>query len=349
MIDRLRTTFTNALAVAATLVTIVASPGSAQGTANVDVTVIPAYSAGQTVPARDGFLVCIGTAADRDLYGSQLTPLNGVANSAFRSLPAGVQVVVTISKVGWSGVERTLALSDGWNNHIQVNPQQGSGGPVCPATSGGTVTPPAPAPAPPSVPLTKTLIVTVVRATTGQPIPGATVCIGSQAGATDYGAVQRTGTTGRVQFAMGVHPGAWATANAAGTKGVSESVLFPRELASVSKTLRLADGWGGPACPASTTVTVVVRVGDYATGELVTGATICIGANETSQATYGKQQTNGTTPNTFVVPRAEQYYIIAFQPGSGTARVTYGTRPTDTRISVSLAIPPAGRGPTPLC
>jgi hypothetical protein len=343
-------TFASAAGVTAMLIAIFVSDGSAQGTANVDVTVSPAYSAGQPVPARDGFLVCIGTASDRDMYGSQLTPLNGVANTAFRNLPAGVQAVATISKSGWTGMERTIALADGWNNHVVVNPQQGSGGPVCPAASGGIVPPaPAPAPAPAPVPATKTLVVTVLRASTRQPVSGATVCVGSQAGATDYGGMQRTGITGRVQFTIGAHPGAWATASALGTRGLSESVLLPREVASVSKTLFLSDGSGGPACPASTTFTLVVRAGDYATGELVAGATICVGESETSQATYGKQQTNGTTSNTFVVPRAERYHVIAFKTGSGTARVLYGIRPTDTRGSIGLAIPPEGRGPTPNC
>jgi hypothetical protein len=165
----------------------------------------------------------------------------------------------------------------------------------------------------------------------------------------DYGGIQRTGMTGRVQFTIGVHPGAWTTASALGTRGSSESVLFPREVATVSKTLLLADGEGGPACPASAMVTIVVRVQDGVTGDLIPGATICIGASETSQATYGKQQTNGTTLNTFVVQRAEEYYIIAFRPETGTARVIYHLRPTTTRITPGLSLPPAGRGPTPNC
>lgn len=111
---------------------------AAQG-ANVDVTVIPSYSAGQPQPSREGFLVCIGTAVDRDQFGSQITSWNGVANQNFKNLPVGAQVIVTVNKAGFAGLERNATLHADWNNHVQVNPQAGNGGPSCPGFS-----PPAP-------------------------------------------------------------------------------------------------------------------------------------------------------------------------------------------------------------
>lgn len=108
--------------------------------ANVDVTVMPYYTAGQTAPARDGFKVCIGTTTDRDQYGVQLTPWNGVANGSFKNLAVGARVVVTVQKTGYVGLERTITLNPDWNNHLQVAPVAGSGGPVCSTTTSGTST-----------------------------------------------------------------------------------------------------------------------------------------------------------------------------------------------------------------
>ena len=119
------------------------SPQGTTNTANVDVTVLPAATAGQPVPTREGFAVCIGTPADRDQFGRQSTPANGVANEAFRNLPTGTSVLITVQKAGFRGWEQTRTLAAGWNNHVQAQVQPGTGGPSCGAT---TATPPASAP-----------------------------------------------------------------------------------------------------------------------------------------------------------------------------------------------------------
>lgn len=121
----------SAAVLAGAAVLVLHSDVHAQG-ANVDVTVTPGYTAGQAQPARDGFLVCVGTAADRDQHGSEITPANGVANRNFTNLPVGAQVVVTVNKAGYTGIERIAVLQSGWNNHLQVAPQAGTGGPACP-------------------------------------------------------------------------------------------------------------------------------------------------------------------------------------------------------------------------
>lgn len=140
----------------AALVTLVVQGriAAAQGDANLDVTVIPSYSAGQSPPPRDGFLVCAGTMSDFDAYGSQLTPANGVANQAFRNLPVGQQVVVRVSKTGWGAAQQIVTLQSGWVNHLQFHPQPNAAGANCPSASAPVSTaPPAsppPAPAPPA-------------------------------------------------------------------------------------------------------------------------------------------------------------------------------------------------------
>ena len=147
------------------LMAFVAFAVPAQGTANtanVEVTVIPAPVVGQPPPTREGFTVCIGTTADRDQYGLQATPAAGVANQAFRNLPTGASVVITVAKAGYVGWESTRTLAAGWSNHVQAQVQPGSGGPTCGVpptapylqpTATGTinVSPPTPNATPPSI------------------------------------------------------------------------------------------------------------------------------------------------------------------------------------------------------
>ena len=123
----------------------------AQG-ANVDVTVFPQASAGQTAPSREGFTVCLGTSADYDQYGSQITPFSGVANLNFRNLPVGGTAVATVTKPGYIGARTSRALTADWTNHFQVTMNPGSGGPTCPSVTAPSPVPaPAPAPLPVSV------------------------------------------------------------------------------------------------------------------------------------------------------------------------------------------------------
>jgi hypothetical protein len=110
---------------------VVAAAGGQGLTANVDVTVFPASTPGQPPPTRDGFSVCIGTSADRDQFGRQLTPASGVANTAFLNLPTGQSVLITVEKSGFQGIEQTRTLEGGWSNHVQIQIRPGSGGPSC--------------------------------------------------------------------------------------------------------------------------------------------------------------------------------------------------------------------------
>ena len=116
---------------------VFAADGTAEqgGTANVDVTVIPAATPGQPPPTREGFTVCIGTTADRDQFGRQLTPASGVANTAFLNLPTAQAVLITVEKTGYQGAQQTRTLTPSWTNHAQIQMQPGSGGPSCGAAA----------------------------------------------------------------------------------------------------------------------------------------------------------------------------------------------------------------------
>ena len=111
----------------------------AQG-ANVDVTVLPQAAVAGTTFTRAGFLVCVGTTADVDQYGTETTPTSGVANQNFTNLPVGAAVRVTVTKTGYIGVQLNTTLRAGWDNHLQASMNLGSGGPSC-ATAPTTTTP----------------------------------------------------------------------------------------------------------------------------------------------------------------------------------------------------------------
>ncbi len=142
------------------LLTLVPCALIAQG-ANVDVTVYPQASAGQTAPPRDGFTVCLGTSADYDQYGTQVTPFSGVANQNFRNLPVGGTAIATVTKAGYIGARTSRTLTADWTNHLQVTMNPGSGGPTCSSTVAPVPAPaPAPAPAPVSVSATTSIPIT---------------------------------------------------------------------------------------------------------------------------------------------------------------------------------------------
>ena len=351
----------------------VTSGVAAQNTANVSVTVIPAYQPGQPVPARDGFNVCVGTAADRDLYGSQLTPLNGVANTAFRNLPAGQQALVTISKSGRIGIERTITLAPSWNN-VQVNPQPGIGGPVCPQGTVGTV-PPAPAPVVPPSPTptptptpvppppvgSKSLNVIVLNSVSGLPVQGAQVCVGVHRWTTELAGIQRTSSTGRAYFTVPALYSVMVTASHAGFVGVSNEVLLPTLRNPVSTTISLVPGALGRTCPGavvdpveppppvsvSSTFQLNVSV-MRSSGTRLPDATLCVGSSATAPASYETQQTNGSIGNRFTLPRAATYRITASRPGYGATAMTYTPPANMSSANVTLVLP-ANSATSPRC
>src|SRR4029079_7186957 len=131
------------------------SVSSSAQNAKVDVTVRPIDAASVA-----GFTVCIGTSANRSLYGSEVTSSSGVAENAFQNLPAGETVLVTASKSGFTGQVVIVDLKPGKNNHVSMSPQPGSGGPAC---NGSSVSPPPP---PPPAPVaTRLETVTIVSQT----------------------------------------------------------------------------------------------------------------------------------------------------------------------------------------
>jgi hypothetical protein len=348
-----------ALTAAVAGLTIPVAAARAQNTANVDVTVVPSYQPGQTPPPREGFLVCVGTSADRDLYGSQLTPTNGVANTAFRNLPTGQQVIATISKSGFAGMERTITLAADWNNHIQFHIQPGSGGPTCPTGSGGgapSPTPP-PVPAPPPPVGTKSLVITVLRQSNRNPVARAQVCVGSHASTSNYAGIQRTTSTGRAWFTVPAHYSVWATASASQLRGGAQSILLPRELATVSATILLPEGEGGPVCPgaaidpapappapppvsATFTLTVQVR---RSTGTYLPDATVCVGSSDQQPASYGTQETSGTIGNTFQLPRATSYRVTVHRAAYGATAVTYAVGEFSNSGTLNVTLPANGQ------
>jgi len=91
------------LSIAFAGVLFVSVSSSAQN-AKVDVTVRPIDAASVA-----GFTVCIGTSANRSLYGSEVTSSSGVAENAFQNLPAGETVLVTASKSGFTGQVSDMA------------------------------------------------------------------------------------------------------------------------------------------------------------------------------------------------------------------------------------------------
>ena len=348
----------------------VTSGVAAQNTANVSVTVIPAYQPGQPVPARDGFNVCVGTAADRDLYGSQLTPLNGVANTAFRNLPAGQQALVTISKSGRVGIERTITLAPSWNN-VQVNPQPGIGGPVCPQGTVGTV-PPAPAPVVPPSPTptptpvppppvgSKSLNVIVLNSVNGLPVRGAQVCVGVHRWTTELAGIQRTSSTGRAYFTVPALYSVMVTASQAGFVGVSNEVLLPTLRNPVSTTISLVPGALGRTCPGAVVDPVeppppVSVSGTFqlkvtvmsSTGVRLTGAALCVGSSAAAPASYAAQSSS-TGGNTFTLPAATSYTITAYRPGHGARAMTY-TPPANTSSVEMVFQLPANGATSPHC
>ena len=150
-----------------------ADPSVAQ-TAKLDVTVSPSGSNGQTTAA--GFSVCVGTPANRALYGIATTPLDGVLRDAFENLQAGEAVVVTVAKSGFIGSERSLTLRAGRNNRVAVAPVSGVGGPSCssvgPPPAIAPSAPPAPPPAAPTPVATSLQALTALTQTTpvGRPV-----------------------------------------------------------------------------------------------------------------------------------------------------------------------------------
>ncbi len=125
----------------------------AQNTANVSVRLQPAHNAGSTPPPLYKFQVCVGTAADPDKYGADVTDRTGLANN-FTNLPVGVPVTITVSPWplrGYRGWQTTRTLTAGWSNHIQAGIQPGSGGPSCSDGAASAPSPPPPPPGPPVV------------------------------------------------------------------------------------------------------------------------------------------------------------------------------------------------------
>lgn len=111
---------------------------AAQG--NLVVSVIPQDEAGRAAGARDGFVVCVGTAADTDSRGRATTNSSGIAT--FSGLAAG-GVTVTASKAGYVGQQRAAAVVNRTTMSVPMFLRAGRGGTGCglatvkqPATSG---------------------------------------------------------------------------------------------------------------------------------------------------------------------------------------------------------------------
>ena len=114
-----------------------------------------------------GFYVCVGTSSNRGLYGTALTPANGMLNDQFDGLSADQTVVVTVNKSGFQGKQSSVELKPGKNDPVEFTVTTGSGGPVCP---GSTVSPSPPAPVPPA-PVSPTPVPPAPVAPAPQPAP----------------------------------------------------------------------------------------------------------------------------------------------------------------------------------
>src|SRR5262245_61482939 len=79
---------------------------------------------------KSGFYVCVGTEADRDAFGTAVTPAGGTVS--FPNLPGNGMVTATIMRAGYAGAERDWYPTAGQPASFSLAITAGAGGYSCP-------------------------------------------------------------------------------------------------------------------------------------------------------------------------------------------------------------------------
>jgi len=86
--------------------------------ASLGISVTPLPNPPNPAVSRQNFTVCISTTTDRDALGRKQTNVNGAVR--FDSLTSNTNVLITVSREGWTGVERSIFLRPGSNFQIMA-------------------------------------------------------------------------------------------------------------------------------------------------------------------------------------------------------------------------------------